>query len=303
MTVSESPATSARASRSTHSGSLTSGQIEAYWRDGYLLPIHVAQAEHAASWRHEIEALERRWRDEPTLPRPFVDYARANFHVVSSAAARIAHAAPILDAVESLIGPDIICWMCELIVKEPHSPKILTIHQDLTYWGFEGADHVVTAWVALTPARLANGAMQFVTGSHHNGQVPHRDTYGSDNLLSRGQEVAVDYDPADLVAVELDPGEMSLHHGLMFHGSGPNTTGERRIALVIRYVSPAVSQQIGAADFGMVVRGVNRTNHLLGTPVPFADFTPEALALHAEISDVQAVPLAANAARDLSYRR
>ncbi len=287
----------------TLTSSLTDGQVAGYWNDGYLYPLRAVSPDRAAEWRREIEELEDRWREEPELPRPFTDYARANFHVVSSTAARIAHDPGIVDAVEKIIGPDIICWMCELIIKEPHSTKILTMHQDLTYWGLDGADHLVTAWIALSPVRVANGAMQFVTGSHRLGQVAHRDTYGADNLLSRGQEVEVDYDPADLVPVELQPGEMSLHHGLMFHGSGANTTDERRVALVVRYVSPAVSQQVGATDYGMVVRGVNRTNHLLATPVPFADFTPEALALHAEITEAQAAPMAADADRNLSYLR
>ncbi|HEY5663269.1 MAG TPA: phytanoyl-CoA dioxygenase family protein [Ilumatobacter sp.] len=282
---------------------LTSGQVASYRHDGFLLPVRVADTDRAAGWCAEIEALERRWRGDPTLPNPFVDYARANFHVVSAAAARIAHDRAILDAVESIIGPDILCWMCELIVKEPHSPKILTMHQDMTYWGLDGADHLVTAWLALSPATIANGAMQFVRGSHRHGQVAHHDTYGADNLLSRGQEIAVDYDPADAVPVELQPGEMSLHHGLMFHGSGPNTTAHRRVALVMRYVSPEVSQQVGARDYAMVVRGVNRTRHLLATPVPFDDFAPEAVALHAEITAAQAAPLAADAAHDLSYGR
>jgi ectoine hydroxylase-related dioxygenase (phytanoyl-CoA dioxygenase family) len=282
---------------------LTPAQVAAYWHDGFLLPIRVADADCASGWRDEIESLERRWRDDTALPRPFVDYTRANFHVVSSTAARIAHDPEIVDAVASIIGPDVLCWMTELIVKEPHSPKILTMHQDLTYWGLDGADAIVTAWLALTPARVANGAMRFVRYSHRHGQVAHRDTYGDDNLLSRGQEVAVEYDVADEVPVELDAGEMSLHHGLMFHGSGPNTTDQRRVALVIRYVSPAVAQRVGHADYAMVVRGVNRSRNLLSTPVPFADFTPAALDLHAEISAAQAVPLAADADRPLSYGR
>ncbi len=298
------PSTNSAAQTSdTAAGALTPSQVASYWNDGYLTPIRVADHRRTGEWRYQIESLERRWRDDSTLPRPFVDYARANFHIVSAAAARIAHEPDILDAVESIIGPDILCWMTELIVKEAHSTKILTIHQDLTYWGLDGADDLVTAWVALSPATAANGAMQFVRGSHHRGQISHRDTYDDDNLLSRGQEVAVDYDPADVVTNELDAGEMSLHHGLMFHGSGPNTTADRRVALVMRYVSPAVSQRVGPTDFAMVVRGANRSRNLLTTPVPFADFAPAAIRLHAEISDAQAAALAGGAELPISYGR
>ncbi|MEP7204217.1 MAG: phytanoyl-CoA dioxygenase family protein [Ilumatobacteraceae bacterium] len=285
------------------SGSLSGEQVASFGEDGFLFPLRVASSEQTAAWCDEIESFERRWRDDPGLPRPFVDYTRANFHIVSVVAARLAHQNAILDAVESLIGPDILCWMAELIVKEPQTSKLLSVHQDLTYWGLNGADGLVTAWLALSDATVANGAMRFVRASHLRGQVVHRDTFDENNLLSRGQEIVVDFDPDDLVDVELQAGEMSLHHGLMFHGSGANGTDGRRIALVMRFVSPAVAQTVGARDFAMTVRGVNRSNHLLSTPVPFADFTPSALALHAEITAAQEAPLAANATDQLCYGR
>ena len=274
-----------------------------YRADGYLFPVRATDAATARAWLGEVEAVERRWSTDPALPRPFTDYARANFHIVCTVAARLAHTPAVLDAVEALIGPDIVCWMCELIVKEPHSPKVLTMHQDLTYWGLDGADGLVTAWLSLSGATPANGGMRFVRGSHRLGQVAHHDTFASDNLLSRGQEVAVAYEGADVTHVELEPGEMSLHHGLMFHGSGPNTTDHRRVALVFRYVSPTVAQQVGATDYGMVVRGVNRTANLLATPVPFEDFAPSAVRLHDEITRAQAAALGADSVQVPSYRR
>ncbi len=284
--------------------SLTPDQVAAYWTDGFLTPLRVLPDDEAISVRAEIEATEAHWADgDGRLPRPFADYARANFHVVSSTAARIAHHPAVLDAVESIIGPDILCWMAELIAKEPHTSKVLTMHQDLTYWGLDAGDGLVTAWIALTDTTIDNGAMCFVRGSHRLGQVEHVDTFGADNLLSRGQDVAVEYDPADEVAVELAAGEMSLHHGLMFHGSGPNTTDDRRIGLVIRYVSPAVTQAVASHDYAMVVRGVNRSQHLMSTAVPVDDFTDAGLALHAEITAAQEAPLAAGAQTAPSYLR
>ncbi len=284
-------------------GSLTDDQVAGYRRDGFLLPVTVASGSQAAAWRAGIEAFEDRWRDDPALPRPFVEYTRANLHVVSAAAARIALEPSILDAVESVIGVDVLCWMVELIVKEPHTSKVLTIHQDMAYWGLEGTDGLVTAWVALSDATADNGAMIFVRGSHRGGAVGHHDTFASDNLLSRGQEVDVEHDPADEVVAELQAGEMSLHHGLMFHGSGPNRTGERRIGLVIRYVSPDVAQTVGPTDYAMVARGVNRSSRLQSVAPPVEDFRPEALTLHAEITAAQAAALGAGATDDPSYAR
>ena len=284
-------------------GSLTAQQIDSFVHDGFLFPIRVADETTVNGWRSDIESLERRWRNDASLPRPFTDYARANFHLVSSAAARLAHDDAILDAVESIIGPDILCWMSELIVKEPHSSKVLTMHQDLTYWGLDGADHLVSAWVALSDATAENGAMRFVPGSHHAGQIAHRDTFGADNLLSRGQEVAVDVDPDDEVPVELQAGEMSLHHGHMFHGSGPNRTDGRRIAMVFRFMSPSVRQTVGVEDYAMTVRGSNTSHHVHATAVPFRDFSSASLAMHARVTAAQESALTAGTADQVSYLR
>jgi ectoine hydroxylase-related dioxygenase (phytanoyl-CoA dioxygenase family) len=268
-----------------------------------LFPIRVADEPTVNGWRSNIESLELEWRDDTSLRRPFTDYARANFHLVSSTAARLAHDQAVLDAVESIIGPDILCWMSELIIKEPHSSKVLTMHQDLTYWGLDGADHLVSAWVALSDATTENGAMRFVPGSHLAGQIEHRDTFGSDNLLSRGQEVVVDVDPDDEVPVELRAGEMSLHHGHMFHGSGPNRTDGRRIAMVFRFMSPSVRQTVGVEDYAMTVRGSNTSHHVHATAVPFNDFSSASLAMHARVTAAQERALTAGTADQVSYLR
>lgn len=280
---------------------LTSAQRDAYWEDGYLYPVRVMDSTEARSTRAEFEAFEQRWRDDPSLPEPFENYLRANLHVVCRVAARTAAHPVITDAVGSLLGENLLCWMVELIAKEPRSDRILTMHQDLTYWGLRGTDRVVTAWLALSEVRLDNGAMRFVTGSHRNGQVTHNDTYGLDNLLSRGQEIAVDYDPADEVAVELDPGEMSLHHGHMFHGSGPNRTDTRRLGLVIRYVTPAVEQAVATRDYGLLVRGANRTSSLITVAPPTRDFSWSSTQLHREISSAQQAALADQATQRFGY--
>lgn len=97
-----------------------------------------------------VEALEQTGRTASNLRRPLIDYFRANLHIVSRFAADIAKTPAILDAVEAILGPDLMVWMTELIIKEPSSRKILSMHQDLTYWGMGGSQHEVIAWIALT---------------------------------------------------------------------------------------------------------------------------------------------------------
>ena len=163
----------------------------------------------------------------------------------------------ILDAVEDLIGPDILCWGTSFFIKEPCNPAYVSWHQDSTYWGLEPAD-IVTAWVALSDSTTENGAMRVVPGSHTMAQVPHRDTFRSDNLLSRGQEVMVDVDDAQAATLTLKAGEMSLHHVRLIHGSEPNPSDQRRIGFAIRYLPTYVRQVAGTHDWATLVRGVDR---------------------------------------------
>jgi len=284
-------------------GSLTEAQVEQYWQDGYLFPLSLMHPAEAQTWRGKLDQFEHRYRSDPSLTQPFDNYLRANLHIVSTAASELAHHPAILDAVESLIGPDLLVWMVELIVKPPHSEGMLTMHQDVTYWGLDGIDGLVTAWVALSDVSKANGAMQFVRGSHRLGQLDHDDTFGENNMLSRGQQVAFEHDPVDEIAVELGAGQVSLHHGHMFHGSGPNNTDAERVGLVIRYIEPEVRQQVGVRDYAMTVRGANHTGNLISVAPPSRNCDAGSLALFDEISAAQAVPLAAQATDDLGYTR
>jgi len=126
----------------------------------------------------------------------------------------------------------------------------------------------VTAWVALSPASIESGCMRFVPGSHKKQLVPHVDTFADDNLLSRGQEIAVDVDDADGVDVTLKTGQASLHHGHLFHSSGPNTTSDRRIGAAIRYIKPSMGQRSGDKTLVTLVAGEDRFGHFkaVGSP-------------------------------------
>ena len=269
-------------------GRLTQAQIDRYWQDGFLHPIRALAPEEAAAARAEIEGIEAKWLDNG-LPQPLGTYKRLNSHVVMQMAARISRDARILDVVEGVLGPDIMLYSAEFFIKEPKTQHIVSMHQDLTYWGLGAIDGLVTAWLALSPASVASGCMDFVASSHKNPILPHTDTYDDNNLLSRGQEIEVDIAPEDRVPIELAPGEFSLHHGLTIHGSGPNSSDDRRIGLVFRYIRPDMAQEVGAdKDYAMLVRGEDRYHNFKHVPGPTEDFDPSALALHEEIRRAQA---------------
>jgi ectoine hydroxylase-related dioxygenase (phytanoyl-CoA dioxygenase family) len=276
---------------------LSAADIARYWEDGYLHPIDIMPPEEATALRADWEAFERDWLPAD-LPLPLNTYKRINAHCVMPIAHRIAADPRVLDVVEGILGPDILIWSTEFFIKEPGTKARVSMHQDLTYWGFGAVDHLVTAWIALSPATRASGCMEFVRGSHKNPILPHEDTEDADNLLSRGQEIRVEVAEEDRVPAELQPGQMSLHHGLMIHGSGPNVSADRRIAVAIRFCSPAIAQQVGDKDYAILARGADRTGNFINFAPPAAPFTPQSLALYDEIRAAQATALMSGATTD-----
>jgi ectoine hydroxylase-related dioxygenase (phytanoyl-CoA dioxygenase family) len=128
--------------------------------------------------------------------------------------------------------------------------------------------------------------MKFIAGTHR-AQVQHADTFDQNNLLTRGQEIAVKVDEAKAIHVELKPGQASLHHVLLFHGSEPNQSDGRRIGLAVRYIPTRLKQAVGQRDWATLVRGKDRYGHFEPEHVPKRDLEPEALAFHKMVSEEQ----------------
>jgi len=254
--------------------------VAQYERDGYYFPVRVLSADEARHYRQRLE------RVEDALGGPLRGIYRVKPHLLLTWLAELVRHPAILDAVEDVIGPDILCWNTSFFTKEARSPGFVSWHQDATYWGLSEPD-VVTAWVGFTESTPANGNMRVIPGSHRT-QVPHADTFHPDNLLSRGQEVTVEVDESRAADIVLRAGEMSLHHVLIVHGSGANDSGDRRIGFAIRYIPTRVRQVAGPCDSATLVRGRDAFGHFELEPRPEADLDPAMLALHAEISDRQA---------------
>ncbi len=268
---------------------------EAYERDGFAFPIDVMTGDEAHDLRRRIEALESGMNG---LPRPMAQYLRMNTHIVMPLVHDMITHPQVVAAARTVLGSDMLCWGAELFIKEPHTDKVVSWHQDLTYWGIGHSDSEVTAWIALSPATPASGCMRFVAGSHKNAIIPHRDTYADNNLLSRGQELSVEVDEEDAVDVVLQPGQMSLHHGRMFHASGPNASGDRRIGLVFRYITPDLVQQNADTDFAVPVCGEDRFRNFDYIPRPEGDFAPPALERYDRIMEIHAKAQSVGAAQE-----
>ncbi len=253
---------------------LTAQQQESWIRDGFASPVRVMSAADAHKYRVALETHEAK------TGQPLQGNWRHKTHLLFTWADELVHHPVILDAVEDAIGPDILCWTTNFFIKEANSPGFVSWHQDSTYWGLD-PDDVITAWVAFTEVTPENGYMQVIPGSHKVDQLPHVDTFHKDNLLSRGQEIAVEVDKTKAVGLALHAGEMSLHHIKLVHGSDANRTNDRRIGLAIRYI-PTHVRQTKVRDAAMLVRGTDKHRHFDYEPRPKADLDEAALAAHAD---------------------
>ncbi|MEE2777476.1 MAG: phytanoyl-CoA dioxygenase family protein [Acidobacteriota bacterium] len=229
---------------STH---LSPAEVEAFHDDGFHLRRRVLGEAEAADCRRRLEAFEAASDGEGSVPK-------ADLHLLFRWAWDLVHDPRIVDPVVDLLGPDVLLWSLNWFIKEAHSGKFVSYHQDATYWGLEPHD-VVTAWVALSDASAATGPMKFIPGTHRDSIFSHTTTYEDDNLLTRGQTIENGFDGESAVLAPLRSGEMSLHHVRLVHGSEPNTTPDRRIGLVLRYCAPHVCQTKIERDTATLVAG------------------------------------------------
>ena len=259
---------------------LTSTEALQYHDKGIHFPVTAFSATEAATLLQGFEAMEQ--RDGGRLS------ARTNKkpHLLVPWIADLIRNPKILDAVEDVLGPDILCWSSQFFAKDAHDPGYVSWHQDSTYWGLSTAE-VVTVWLAFTPSTTQSGCLRVVPGSHKK-QVEHRDTYNQTNMLSRGQEIAVDVRDEDAVDVVLQPGQFSMHNVMLFHGSEPNRADHRRIGYAIRYISTRVKQTVGAIDSATLVRGTDRFNHFEHELRPAGAFDDAAVEHHRFVTDRQA---------------
>lgn len=259
---------------------LSDAQIASFAQRGIHFPIRALDAAEALERFNELQGLERSEGGRLS--------ARTNRkpHLLLTSLAALVRNSRILDAVEDLIGPNILCWGSDFFIKDPGDGKIVSWHQDSTYWGLSSTD-IVTVWVALTPSNPDNGCLRVIPGSHLQ-QLPHRESYAPNNMLSRGQEVLVDVDESAAVDVVLAPGEASIHNIRLVHGSKVNNGNSRRIGYAIRYVPTQVRQLNEGHDSASLVRGRDDYGHFTLEPTPEADFHPSAVAAHARLIDEQA---------------
>jgi len=253
---------------------LTPGQIAQYERDGFVCPVDAFSAQQARAWRDKLEAFERAEGLKMTRGHNFKP------HLLFPWVDEIVHAPAVLDAVEDLIGPDIRLFHLSVWPKDAGSGTYVSWHQDATYFALQPACHV-TAWVALTDAPVESGCMEVVPGSHKLGQLRHAEMQDTDNLLSRGQTLAVDFDRRKTAFMPVTAGQFSLHHTHLVHNSRPNRSNDRRIGLGISYMPTYARCTAPRRVSAMLVRGSDNYGHFDDERRPLVEAGPEERAFHA----------------------
>ena len=252
---------------------LNAVEVEQFHKDGYVFPVDVLSAGEVANIRGQVEAEEAKHGGK-LLPGQ-----RSKGHLLFKWLDNLIRDPRVLDPVEQLIGPNILCWNTLFWIKEADHKSFVGWHQDTKYWGLS-SDKVVTAWMALSPASIEAGCMKVLPGSHIGDVLEHDENYNANNMLTRGQELSVEPREEDAVYMPLQPGQMSIHNYRIAHASGPNNAPDRRIGVSMHYMPPETEQIVGSWDSAALVRGEDSCGHFEPTPVPAHDFDETAVAFH-----------------------
>lgn len=214
---------------------LTPNQVESYQRDGLLFPLPALSDKQVEYFRSRHDEMDRRLGAQPTAQQ------KGDRHLDVEWICDLATHPSVLDAVEDIIGPNILIHSSTIFAKYAQDEKFVSWHQDSHYWGLS-EPRLVSAWIALTNSTIDNGCLCVVPGTHTRN-FAHLENPQESNILNRGQTISDELNVATAVDIVLRAGEMSLHHANLVHGSQPNTSAGARVGVAVRYVSTAVRQE------------------------------------------------------------
>lgn len=248
------------------------GIFSFYEENGYYFPLDAIPPDMAQKAAKRIIDWDQ---NPPALDHPWHLHA----HLLADWVYDIAAHPAVLDAVEKILGPNILMQAADIFAKPPKGWKKINWHQDANYWGLEPFE-VLTGWIALTDASVENGCMRFMAGTHKNHKIQHVETYAEDSALTLGQELNLEIDEEKSMPVILKAGQMSLHHCLTAHASAPNTTDAYRIGLAVRYFPCHVKQSDGPPQSAILVRGQDDYGHFNSDPIPKTSLGADEIAAH-----------------------
>ena len=260
---------------------LTQEQVDSFRYNGFLFPIPALTPDEIATYLAGLQRLEAelgcavadadvKWRSHAYAHSPWFN--------------NLIRHPRILDAVEDVIGPNILVWTSTFFIKEPNSPTYAAWHQDGGYFGLEPREQVC-AWVALTDASAEAGCMEQLS-FRGTPRLYHHAALGLANSINRaGQTIMEGFDDSEPVAMALPAGSFSLHHELAVHRSAPNRASHRRVGIGLNYIPTHVRVNGPIRLKAMLVRGEDTYGHFDLIDPPSAERDAAALAVHQEVSD------------------
>ena len=142
----------------------------------------------------------------------------------------------VLDAVEAVLGPNLILIFSSLFIKRPYDGKPVPWHQDITYWPSIHGSGIITVWLAIDKADASNAAMKVIPRTHGERQVLDTGPAQADAMLSSEVKVTSEME-AGALTLELNQGDLSIHDAYILHASAPNVSPRRRAGYTIRFAS------------------------------------------------------------------
>ena len=243
---------------------LSPQQVESFNRDGFLKNLEVYENGEIDPIRSFFDELLQR-----TLASGEDSYSISTAHLLYGTVWDILNHPPIVAIVRDILGPDVIGWGSHFFCKMPGDGKAVAWHQDASYWPMTPS-RTATIWLAVDKADLSNACMKFIAGSHHQGHLTWRPS-GEDenNVLNQTVDNAESF--GEIVPIELQAGEVSIHSDLLLHGSDANTSDRRRCGLTLRYCTPDVRAENDWHEKGVLVSGEDREGNWANRSRPEAE--------------------------------
>ena len=248
---------------------LTAEQVDEFNEKGYISPLDALSPNEAQESRTYFDGLLDQMAEMKDGRNA---YAIMGYHNRCRGIWDMAHHPVILDYIEDLLGPDIVCWSSHYFCKLRQDPKRVPWHQDATYWPVRPTK-TITVWLAIDDVDEDNSPMRFLTGSHVHGAIEWNPAHGEVALTQEIPNATRFGTPFDNT---MRAGQVSLHTSTLIHGSEPNRSDRRRCGLTLRYV-PSECGVVGHAqrilEDGIVCRGRSHAWRRTTRP-PKDDLTP-----------------------------
>jgi ectoine hydroxylase-related dioxygenase (phytanoyl-CoA dioxygenase family) len=208
---------------------MTEAQIEQYHREGYTIVRNALPKEDLLALRAHVDQM---LANLPEGKRPeHLDMPHKTEPLLMDTCRHPA----LLDLVQQLLGPNIALFASHMIAKAKGDGLEVPWHQDAEYWELDPMN-VATLWLAVDESAVENGCMRVIPGSQTLGPLPHRTAEDKDSkVLDRGVDIS-GFDPASIVDIELQPGDLSFHAPYLVHGSNVNHSDKRRCGYTMRFI-------------------------------------------------------------------